>query len=95
MEIADLTEAEQATLGPWQTRLAKALTDELGVPKVYSVSLGEQPGFHLHFHLIPRPSDLAPEYQGARIFGLLGPNDTAEDLAERDDLAKRLRARLT
>lgn len=94
MEVAELSDAEAAALGVWHVRLARVLSDEFGVAKTYVVSLGEAPGFHLHFHVVPRPRDLAPDYQGPRVFGLLGREDDSEALTARDDMATRFAARL-
>lgn len=96
MELADLTDAEAATLGRWQVRAARALTNELGTPKVYVAEFGEAPGFHLHFHVVPRPHDLDVGLRGPAVFSLLG-RDEGDDVSssERDHLARRLAARLT
>ncbi|NEE01540.1 HIT family protein [Phytoactinopolyspora halotolerans] len=96
MEMAELSDAESADLGIWQARLARALTEELRVSKVYVAEFGEAPGFHLHFHVVPRPRDLAVERRGPGIFGLLGRQDDDQVSADdRDQLALRLRTRLS
>ena len=89
LEVADLTDAEAASLGSWQVRLARALAQEVGTPKTYVAEFGEMPGFHLHFHVVPRPHDLAPDLRGPKVFGYLGRPEPG-DLGARDDLAKRL-----
>lgn len=95
MELADLTPAEAASLGGWQVRLAQALRAELGAAKTYVMELGELPGFHLHFHVVPRLTDLAPDLRGPRVFGLLGQGPDSEvPAADRDAFAARLSARL-
>lgn len=96
MELADLTAEEATTLGSWQLRLARALRAEFGTAKVYVAEFGEQPGFHLHFHLVPRAADLDPELRGPKVFGLLArtPDDGELTEAVRDELARRLAARL-
>jgi diadenosine tetraphosphate (Ap4A) HIT family hydrolase len=72
--IAELTDAEAATLGVWQVRLSRALERVLGCQKTYVVQFAEGEGFsHVHFHVVPRPPDLARELRGPRIFQLLGP----------------------
>lgn len=96
MELADLTDPEAASLGDWQVRLARALRAELGVAKTYVMELGELPGFHLHFHVVPRLADLAPEFRGPGVFGLLGRGPDGEIPAiDRDAFAARLATRLT
>jgi diadenosine tetraphosphate (Ap4A) HIT family hydrolase len=95
MELADLTEAEAAALGTWQVRLARALRAELGAAKTYVMELGELPGFHLHFHVVPRLPDLAPGLRGPQVFALLGQGpDTEISPADRDAFAGRLSAHL-
>lgn len=95
MELADLTDAEAQTLGAWQVRLARALTAELGAAKTYVAEFGEQPGFHLHFHVVPRAADQAADRRGPNVFGYLNQDAAGEVTAEaRDELALRLGARL-
>ncbi|NED96219.1 HIT domain-containing protein [Phytoactinopolyspora alkaliphila] len=92
MELADLSNAEATSLGTWQVRLARAIADELHTPKTYLAEFGEAHGFHLHFHIIPRPRDLTDDVRGPHIFGLLGRADDEQVIAARDDLAMRLAA---
>lgn len=96
LEVAELTDTESALLGGWQVRLARALRRVVGADKIYVTKFGEMPGFHLHFHIVPRPPDLAEQVRGPKVFGLLGrTGDTGEiSEAERDDLARRIRAQL-
>lgn len=71
--IAELTDAEAASLGTWQVRLSRALAVVVGCEKTYVAQFAEAEGFaHVHFHVIPRQPDLPPELRGPRIFGLLG-----------------------
>jgi diadenosine tetraphosphate (Ap4A) HIT family hydrolase len=95
MELADLTDAEAASLGGWQVRLGRALAQELDAPKTYVAEFGEQPGFHLHFHVVPRQRELVDELRGPGIFGYLGRTEAEEiSAAARDELATRLAARI-
>lgn len=96
MELADLTHEEAASLGEWQVRLARALRSEFGTPKTYVAEFGEAPGFHLHFHVVPRPLDLDADLRGPNVFGLLGRAPDSGELSEttRDELASQLNARL-
>jgi diadenosine tetraphosphate (Ap4A) HIT family hydrolase len=95
MELADLTDDEARGLGDWQVRLARALTAELGAAKVYVAEFGEKPGFHLHFHVVPRAADLAAERRGPGCFDYLNQDAAGEVTAEaRDALAQRLAVRL-
>jgi diadenosine tetraphosphate (Ap4A) HIT family hydrolase len=75
--IADLTDLEAASLGSWQVRLSRALQAVLGCEKTYVAQFAEAEGFaHVHFHIVPRPPDLAPDLRGPRIFQLLSPADS-------------------
>lgn len=74
--IADLTDAEAAGLGSWQVRLSHALRAVTGCAKTYVIQFAETEGFsHVHFHIVPRMSDLPEELRGPRVFGLLGVSE--------------------
>jgi diadenosine tetraphosphate (Ap4A) HIT family hydrolase len=74
--LAELTDAEAASLGNWQVRVSRALQTVLGCQKTYVAQFAEAEGFsHVHFHIVPRSADLASELRGPRIFQLLGPAD--------------------
>jgi diadenosine tetraphosphate (Ap4A) HIT family hydrolase len=94
--IAELTDAEAAALGSWQVRASRALHAELGCSKTYVVQFAEAAGFaHVHFHLVPRMSDLPATEVGPRIFARLGvPAEQQVSEAEMDALAVRLSAHL-
>ena len=82
--IADLTDDEAAGLGSWQVRLSRALHAVTGCQKTYVAQFAEAPGFgHVHFHIMPRPADLADRLRGPRIFGLLGVPEADQVSAER------------
>jgi diadenosine tetraphosphate (Ap4A) HIT family hydrolase len=82
--IADLTDEEAAALGAWQVRLSRALHAVTGCQKTYVAQFAEAPGFaHVHFHIMPRPADLADSLRGPRIFGLMGPPEADQVPAER------------
>jgi diadenosine tetraphosphate (Ap4A) HIT family hydrolase len=84
--VADLTDAEAQALGTWQVRLSRALHQVLGCQKTYIAQFAEAAGFaHVHFHVVARPPDLAPELRGPRVFGLLGPADRPPVSSERMD----------
>lgn len=97
ISVAELTDAEAASLGSWQVRLSRALGRVVGCQKTYVAQFAEAAGFaHVHFHIVPRPPDLPAELRGPRIFGLLGPGDRphvgAEELERiAADLASQLR----
>jgi diadenosine tetraphosphate (Ap4A) HIT family hydrolase len=94
--LAELTDTEADSLGNWQVRLSRALSRVLGCQKTYVAQFAEADGFaHVHFHIVPRPPDLARELRGPRIFQLLGVADEAqvgED--EMNRLAAELAAQL-
>jgi diadenosine tetraphosphate (Ap4A) HIT family hydrolase len=94
--IAMLTDAEATSLGTWQVRLSRALHNVLGCEKTYVAQFAEAKGFaHVHFHIVPRAADLAPDLRGPRIFGLLGPADRAHvSEPQRDEIAARLASEL-
>ena len=96
LEVAELTDDEAAGLGTWQVRIARRLTEEQGVSKVYVTEFGEVPGFHLHFHIVPRADDLDDELRGPGIFGFLnrrGDEVVSDEIM--DDFARALSARLS
>jgi diadenosine tetraphosphate (Ap4A) HIT family hydrolase len=94
--VADLTDAEAAALGNWQVRLSRALARVLGCQKTYVAQFAEEEGFaHVHFHVVPRPPDLARDLRGPRIFQLLGAaGDARVDEDEMTRLAAELAAEL-
>ncbi|WP_131741143.1 HIT family protein [Actinomadura roseirufa] len=88
--VAELTDAEAAALGDWQVRSSRALQAVVGCVKTYVAQFAEAEGFaHVHFHIVPRMGDLAEEFRGPRVFGLLGRDGVAP--AHRDELAVELR----
>jgi diadenosine tetraphosphate (Ap4A) HIT family hydrolase len=95
--VAALTDAEAAELGNWQVRLSRALARVLGCQKTYVAQFAEADGFaHVHFHIVPRPPDLARELRGPRIFQLLGVADGAQvDEDEMNRLAGELAGQLS
>ncbi len=94
--IAELSDAAAQTLGVWQVRLSRALHEVLGCQKTYVAQFAEAEGFsHVHFHVVPRPPDLAQELRGPRVFQLLGATGPGRVSDQRmDDLARALAARL-
>jgi diadenosine tetraphosphate (Ap4A) HIT family hydrolase len=94
ISIADLTDAEAATLGAWQVRLARALRAVTGCAKTYVMQFAEQAGFaHVHFHVVPRMPDLPADRRGPHVFGYLGvPADHGLTERRRDEIAVAVRA---
>jgi diadenosine tetraphosphate (Ap4A) HIT family hydrolase len=71
--LHDLTANEISELAFIQNRACKALQEELGTEKEYSLCLSEKEGFHhIHIHLIGIPKELPKEKRGLAIFSMLG-----------------------
>ncbi len=68
--LADLSSAEAAALGPLLQRITHAMNETLTPAKVYAALFAEAVA-HLHIHLIPRASDLPERYRGPDAFALL------------------------
>src|SRR4029077_1800510 len=86
--LDELTPAEAADLGPLLSDLTSALRQVMHCDKTYVALFAEGEGFaHIHFHVMPRHRDLAPEFRGPRVFGLLGdpdryvPDDVMDEIA--------------
>ncbi|MEU8045713.1 HIT family protein [Micromonospora echinofusca] len=94
--IAELTDAEAASLGTWQVRLSRALRAVTGCSKTYVMQFAEKEGFaHVHFHVVPRMPDLPDDRRGPAIFGYLGATQGQRlDELQQDEIAAALRARL-
>ncbi|MEU5566733.1 HIT family protein [Micromonospora musae] len=94
--IADLTDAEAATLGTWQVRLSRALQAVTGCAKTYVVQFAEKEGFaHVHFHVVPRMPDLPADRRGPRVFSYLGAAEQDRVTEQQqDELAAALREHL-
>ncbi|MYS83367.1 HIT family protein [Embleya scabrispora] len=94
VSIAELTGDEAGTLGTWQVALARALREVTGCTKTYVAQFAEREGFaHVHFHIVPRPPDLAAELRGPGAFAMLGRPEGERVTAERMDAsADALRA---
>jgi len=95
--VAELTGAEAAGLGSWQVRASQALHAVTGCAKTYVAQFAEGEGFaHVHFHIVPRPADLAAELRGPGIFGLVGVPPAQEVTDQRKlEIAHALQRHLT
>jgi diadenosine tetraphosphate (Ap4A) HIT family hydrolase len=58
-DVADLTPAEAASLGPLASATARAVRDALGPDRVYVCSFGEE-WRHVHVHVVPRYAGMEP-----------------------------------
>ncbi|MGC0419211.1 HIT family protein [Embleya sp. AB8] len=92
VSIAELDAAEAAVLGTWQVALARALREVTGCARTYVAQFAEREGFaHVHFHVVPRPPDLAAELRGPGAFAFLGrPPAERVPVARMDELAVAL-----
>lgn len=90
--LDQLTAEEAADLGPLLRAATSALRAVTRCGKTYVALFAESEGFqHVHFHVIPRHSDLDAGLRGPLVFGLLG-DDPARNVPEQvmDQLAVRL-----
>lgn len=94
--LAQLTSNEAQVLGQLLWRASRALHEVTGCVKTYVALFTETEGFHhLHFHLVPRASDLAQDRRGTAIFeSLHRPEAEWVEGEERRRLALRLRQAL-
>jgi diadenosine tetraphosphate (Ap4A) HIT family hydrolase len=92
--LADLTGDEAAALGPLLADASAALTEVVGCDRTYVVLFAEQEGFgHVHFHVVPRMSDLPREHRSVNVFYYLSqPEETWVPAQERDRLAEAIGA---
>jgi diadenosine tetraphosphate (Ap4A) HIT family hydrolase len=94
--VAELDDAEAASLGAWQVRASRALHAVTGCAKTYVAQFSEAEGFsHTHFHIVPRQADIADELRGPRIFALMGsPEGEVVKPALMDEISLAVRERL-
>lgn len=64
--LADLSAAEAQAVGAWVVRMARALTEVVGVEHVYAFVLGHDVR-HFHEHVVARYPDAPKEYWGIRV----------------------------
>jgi len=70
--LSDLSMEEAATFGPLIQRITAVLRAVLQPAKIYLCQFSEAEGFaHIHFHLIPRTTDMPTELRGPAVFDLL------------------------
>lgn len=94
--IDELTECEAQELGMLMRRASLALKKELGCSKTYVMQFAESPDHpHVHFHVVARMPEQAPEDRAYHIFRHLGvPLAQRCDEAQLNRLARGIRARL-
>jgi diadenosine tetraphosphate (Ap4A) HIT family hydrolase len=70
--LHELSSAEMAELGQLLEKTGRALHEALGCKKEYVALFAEGDHFnHVHFHVVARPVDMAPELKGPAVFKML------------------------
>jgi diadenosine tetraphosphate (Ap4A) HIT family hydrolase len=86
VSLDQLDDVEAHELGPLLCGVTAALKATTGCEKTYVLLLAESEGFqHVHFHVVPRGSDLPDAYRATKIFGLLGNPELEVVAPERMD----------
>jgi diadenosine tetraphosphate (Ap4A) HIT family hydrolase len=95
--LHELTGTEAEGLGRLLRAASAALVDVTRCVHTYVMLFAEAEGFsHLHFHIVPRHSELAPAHRGPRVFAYLGaPPEEQLHEKDRNALATELRAAMT
>ena len=94
--FAELTDEEALSFGPFLHRVSKALQGATGAVKTYTILFAEHPEHpHVHFHVVPRMTDLPEDKKGTGIFSYLGvPETETVPLEARNALAAKLQTLL-
>lgn len=95
--VADLTDDEEAELGPLVLNVSPSAARSGRLPEDLRDPVSGAPQhLHVHVHVVPRPDGLAHDEVGPGIFKFLGVAE-ADRLSEADTnaLAANLRAALT
>jgi diadenosine tetraphosphate (Ap4A) HIT family hydrolase len=85
--ITELTEDEQASLGPVVARISEAITEAAGAERVYVNVWGEE-NRHFHVVLLARGREIPPELRGPAMMA------QAAQLPRDDDHARAVRERI-
>ncbi len=92
LSVDELTSEEARELGELIRDVSAFLRDELGCQKTYVMQYAEHPEHpHVHFHVVPRHTDLPEENKGPGIFGYLGTEHSRVTDTAMTDLAQRMR----
>jgi diadenosine tetraphosphate (Ap4A) HIT family hydrolase len=84
-KLHELSEEEFIELSKLQYMVIQRLKECLDYEKEYVVCFGEGSGFaHIHFHIIPKPKELADELKAGKIFAFLHPSE--DDKLEAEDV---------
>lgn len=92
--LSDLTYGEAAALGVLLADASAALREVVGCERTYVVLFAEQDGFgHVHFHVVPRMTDLPPEHRSVNVFHYLSqPEENWVPEPERERIAAEIGA---
>ncbi|MHB1929122.1 MAG: methyltransferase domain-containing protein [Acidimicrobiales bacterium] len=95
--IAELTDQEAADLGPLLKAVSEGLGAVTGCERTYVAQFAESPLHrHVHFHVVPRTSDLSEDQRGPRIFSQLArPEGERVPESRMEEVAFALRRELT
>jgi diadenosine tetraphosphate (Ap4A) HIT family hydrolase len=89
----ELSDEESSTAGRMLRDVSRALQSATGCVKTYVALFAEDPGcHHLHFHVVPRMSDLSVDRQHREIFAYL--NEVPLSERERDAISREVTAKL-
>ena len=89
--LHELTSDEAIVMGDLLVRLSKALREVVGCDKTYTMLVAEMHGFgHVHFHVVPRMSNFAPDEIGPQVFTFVG-RPPGERLSDDDQDAISIR----
>jgi diadenosine tetraphosphate (Ap4A) HIT family hydrolase len=97
LSVAELSPEEAAALGPLLRAVSRSLVEVTGCTKTYVAMFAELAGFeHVHFHVVPRMADLAPDRRGAGVFAHMnGPPAEWVSDAEMDRIGLKVASRLS
>ena len=91
--IDELSEEESRELGGLIVLVSKALKHAVGCSKTYVMQFAEQQGHdHVHFHVVPRMSDIPDENRGPNVFNYLNV-DAHLEVSEQDQNAVAIKMR--
>ena len=88
--VDELSARESEDLGSLLRQSSRALKSVTGCAKTYIMMFAEAEGFsHLHFHVVPRMSDLPEDRRGANVFAYLKEDPLSE--VRRDEISTQLK----
>lgn len=74
--LHELSREEFQELAEIEYKVVQVMHMDRRVEKEYLMCFAEGEGFHhVHFHVVPKPADLAAEFKGPRVFALLAVDE--------------------